>query len=267
MYDDSFDLVRTLLSILVPIIAVIVGFIVIREFRRTSHRRAVGADLPLPLLDFSTAHNVSPPRPELMREPFPGAIRMRRADVPSFAFESHAADALPAASADDGAMRYAPPAPRPRSLADGGGHSGHTMLSPAHAPGMPQAVETPAVRFFHPTDGTLQFLPGRLEIIDGDDVGRDIRFVRTGVGTQGTEVTFGRADGPPYRHVQLRAATVSRRHALMSLDDGLWTIENISSTNPVIVNGGTLNEGDRSAPLHDGDRIELGEIVFRFRER
>ena len=29
-----------------------------------------------------------------------------------------------------------------------------------------------------PMDGTLQFLPGRLEVIDGENPGRDVRFVR-----------------------------------------------------------------------------------------
>ncbi len=146
---------------------------------------------------------------------------------------------------------------------------------------MGEAVEGASIRFWRPADGTLQFLPGRLEIAAGRDAGQEIRFVRTG-GPDGTCITFGRADGPPYRHVQLREPTVSRSHARMVLDqsgtgsrDGSfaqarWRLENLSSTNPVVVNGRSLDANGgatASAMLSEGDRIEMGEVAFVFRER
>jgi hypothetical protein len=149
---------------------------------------------------------------------------------------------------------------------------------------MGEAVDGASVRFWRPADGTLQFLPGRLEIAAGRDAGQEIRFVRTG-GPDGTCITFGRADGPPYRHVQLREPTVSRSHARMVLEPfgsgessrassatngGQWRLENLSSTNPVVVNGKSLDLNGGAATsviLSEGDRIEMGEVAFVFRER
>ena len=146
---------------------------------------------------------------------------------------------------------------------------------------MGEAVDGASIRFWRPADGTLQFLPGRLEIAAGRDAGQEIRFVRTG-GPDGTCITFGRADGPPYRHVQLREPTVSRSHARMVLDQtgggspdataqpARWRLENLSSTNPVVVNGRSLDPKGgsmASVMLSEGDRIEMGEVAFVFRER
>ncbi|HEX5072155.1 MAG TPA: FHA domain-containing protein [Gemmatimonadaceae bacterium] len=146
---------------------------------------------------------------------------------------------------------------------------------------MGEAVDGASVRFWRPADGTLQFLPGRLEIAAGRDAGQEIRFVRTG-GPDGTCITFGRADGPPYRHVQLREPTVSRSHARMVLEQtgtgsrdggsnqGRWRLENLSSTNPVVINGRSLDANGgamASVMLSEGDRIEMGEVAFVFRER
>jgi pSer/pThr/pTyr-binding forkhead associated (FHA) protein len=143
------------------------------------------------------------------------------------------------------------------------------------------AVEGLSMRYWRPADGTLQFLPGRLEVIAGRDAGQEIRFVRT-PGPDGTRVTFGRAEGAPYRHIQLREPTVSRAHARMILEitsqnggdastsTARWRLENLSATNPVVVNGTPLAADESesgSVVLDDGDRIEMGEVVFRFRER
>jgi len=146
---------------------------------------------------------------------------------------------------------------------------------------MGEAVDGASVRFWRPADGTLQFLPGRLEIAAGRDAGQEIRFVRTS-GPDGTCITFGRADGPPYRHVQLREPTVSRAHARMVLEapnggprdsaaqPAQWRLENLSSTNPVVINGRSLGPKGgamASVMLSEGDRIEMGEVAFVFRER
>ena len=79
------------------------------------------------------------------------------------------------------------------------------------------------------------------------------------------EVTIGRGDGPPYRHIKLSARTVSRQHARLKFENGRWTISNLSMTNPTVVNGEELSEGTDCRLLHDGDTIEMGEIVLRFR--
>jgi hypothetical protein len=127
------------------------------------------------------------------------------------------------------------------------------------------AVASRVVQEVAPSEGTLQFLPGRLEVIEGDVPGRDIRFVRTW--GEIPEVTFGRVAGPPYRHVQLRSQTVSRQHARMQFIDGRWKLTNMSQTNPVVVNGQPLESSLGQRVLHEGDEIEMGDVLFRFRER
>ncbi len=121
------------------------------------------------------------------------------------------------------------------------------------------------MQFSIPTDGTLQFLPGRLELIAGTDTGREIRFVRLPDAAI-PEITFGRTAGTPYRHIQLLDGTVSRMHASMRLENGRWSLTNRSTTNPVVYNGEVLGEAETRA-LDDGDRIEMGELAFRFRSR
>lgn len=118
--------------------------------------------------------------------------------------------------------------------------------------------------------GTIQFLPGRLEVLQGRTMeGQEIRFVRPERAGDRAVVTFGRGDGAPYRHVQLKVPTVSRLHARMALEPGsdAWTLENLSSTNPVALNGVDLAADASPVALADGDRIEMGEIVFVFRAR
>jgi hypothetical protein len=126
-------------------------------------------------------------------------------------------------------------------------------------------IEGHLLRFSVPQEGTLQFLPGRLEITSGADAGREVRFVRV-PGPDGTTVTFGRSEGPAYRHIQLREATVSRQHARLRLEQAQWHLTNLSATNPVVYNGRQLRDGEEQ-PLSDGDRIEMGEVVFGFRSR
>ena len=137
------------------------------------------------------------------------------------------------------------------------------VVSDAGVPGT--MVEGHAIRFSVPADGTLQFLPGRLEIGSGLDAGREIRFVHV-PGPDGTEVTFGRDEGALYRHIQLRDKTVSRQHAVLQWREGHWYLSNRSQTNPVARNGVVL--GTIDAPcLQDGDRLEMGEVIFTFRSR
>jgi hypothetical protein len=122
------------------------------------------------------------------------------------------------------------------------------------------------LRLERPHDGTLQFLPGRLEILDGAEAGQEVKFVRT-PGPDGTTITFGRAEGAQYRHVQLHEPTVSRMHAKLALDGKSWSLVNLSATNPVVVNGLPLSGEGSTVVLREGDRIEMGEVVFRFRAK
>lgn len=157
--------------------------------------------------------------------------------------------------------RYSPASNRGVRLVSGGTPNEISIVEPAAE--YATLVDGHSIRFYRPADGTLQFLPGRLEVIEGRDAGHEIRFVRTS-GENSDVITFGRLEGPPYRHIQLREATVSRQHARMLLRDGRWLLENLSGTNPVVVNGHALTGQGSSVMLANGDRVEMGAVTFRF---
>jgi hypothetical protein len=152
--------------------------------------------------------------------------------------------------------------PRPLQPFSGESAVATAAAKPQSAPD--SLVDGKTIRFHRPMDGTLQILPGRLDIVEGDEAGQTIRFVRT---SPEVEISFGRTDGPAYRHIQLRAPTVSRKHALMRMEGARWSIANLSRTNPVVVNGDELGAEGEARTLREGDRIEMGEIAFVFRER
>jgi FHA domain-containing protein len=135
-------------------------------------------------------------------------------------------------------------------------------------PGSPSAhlVQGAQLRFFRAEEGTLEFLPGRLEVVGGEDIGQEIHFARQ-VGDEDITITFGRSEGPPLRHVQLLDPTVSRQHARMTFAGHRWHLSNLSTTNAVLLNGSALPDGGAAITLQDGDRLEMGAVQFVFHER
>jgi hypothetical protein len=263
------------------IIVIVAAAIVVAVIRR--RRRAQAMQAPLPLIPFSAGHGrgFGPPRPDrTFRSPAPNAFDRPTAQTPAWS--------APVGDRVARTHQESPYAPPPQGNPLGGTPPVHgPSSSPLAATAQPNdavggaAVDGALMRYWRPADGTLQFLPGRLEVVAGRDAGHEIRFVRT-PGPDGTRVTFGRAEGAPYRHIQLREPTVSRTHARMTLEvtnrnggdastsTARWRLENLSATNPVVVNGTPLAADDSekcSVMLDDGDRIEMGEVVFRFRER
>ena len=192
-------------------------------------------------------------------QPAPHAPAMPHVPTPSSRpFDVDTAAPTPTAR-QESVRPEAPPAPSRNG--GGNGRSSAGALPPLPFAESAAMVPVPA--------GTVQFLPGRLEVLQGRGVaGQELRFIRPDNPAERPSVTFGRGEGPPYRHVQLRAPTVSRLHArIVLLDGGVWTLENLSTTNPIVLNGAELVAGSSPAPLADGDRIEMGEIVFRYRDR
>jgi pSer/pThr/pTyr-binding forkhead associated (FHA) protein len=101
-----------------------------------------------------------------------------------------------------------------------------------------------------------------MEVVAGGLRGREIRFVRT----DGDTYTFGRQGGTDASQIQVENATVSRQHAAMRFVNGRWRIRNLSTTNPLRINGEIADTPRREYTLHDGDRVEMGEVAFLFRE-
>ena len=267
------------------VLIVVFGLAIVVIRRRRRERLSLA---PLPLIPFSAGRSGvgPPPRPVTGFQPPVPSPNQDWAAAPTPGWAAPVVAERP--PVPPAPSPYAPPvapasAPATRgSYAAAGNPLAGTALPNDAVVGA--AVDGESVRYWRPADGTLQFLPGRLEVIAGRDAGQEIRFVRT-PGPEGTRVTFGRAEGAPYRHVQLREPTVSRAHARMTLEVGSsggggngsggangakWRLENLSATNPVVVNGRALaaDEGPAcSVVLGEGDRIEMGEVVFRFHEK
>lgn len=258
------------------ILTLLAAFIVVGAFVARRRRRAARDLDTLPLFTI--------PASSLSRIARPSSGRITPTSIPARKVTRSTEDRV------EHDVRFAPSAATIRTR-DGGVSTLAMPSRPEPAVTQPneaigQAIDGASVRYWRVADGTLQFLPGRLEIAAGHDIGHEIRFVRT-AGPDGTSITFGRADGPPYRHVQLREPTVSRVHARMALEssaasNGLatggttetgaarWRLVNLSSTNPVVLNGQALDaEGGplASVILSEGDRIEMGEVAFVFHSR
>lgn len=123
------------------------------------------------------------------------------------------------------------------------------------------AAET--VHLPRPTEEAVQLLPARLEVVAGMPRRQEIRFVRTP--GRPPQMILGRAPGGSPQHVTLTSSTVSRRHARVAFTDGKWKVVNLSTTNPVVVNDRALSGKRSERVLTDGDTIELGDVVLRFR--
>lgn len=126
-------------------------------------------------------------------------------------------------------------------------------------------IEGKTIKMAVPPEGTLKLLPGRFVVLSGDDNIKEIRFYKTKAQEE-CEITFGRASGKPFSHIQLKPMTVSALHAKVVYNVGKFTLINYSKTNPTKVNGQELKENE-SVELKDGARIEMGEIVFEFQAR
>jgi hypothetical protein len=124
----------------------------------------------------------------------------------------------------------------------------------------PAGTET--VHFRRPSDQAVQLLPGRLQVLSGLTMPREIRFVR--MPGERPQLILGREPGSSPPHVALPSSTVSRKHARLDFSAGRWGLTNLSRTNPVVLNDETLSSTDGERALVDGDRIELGDVVLRF---
>ncbi len=94
---------------------------------------------------------------------------------------------------------------------------------------------------------------GRLEILNGGFEGMTYDL------SEDREVVVGRN---PTTQITLLDEGISREHALILYDEDLpgYVIEDLASTNGTKLNGKRI----RSSPLAEGDRIQIGQTLFRF---
>ncbi|AGC44329.1 FHA domain-containing protein [Myxococcus stipitatus DSM 14675] len=119
-----------------------------------------------------------------------------------------------------------------------------------------------------PTDrglGTLAVLKGMLTGLDAPTPSRAATLTcLTGLDVGRTHALaeslteLGRGQEATLR---LRDRSVSRNHARIHHDEGVFTLEDLGSPNGVYVNGQRVRE---QMPLTDGDVVELGRTLLRF---
>jgi hypothetical protein len=257
------------IGIIVGTLALVLGITLLgmrlARWRRDVALRRHGAPiLVMPLADDASGNA---PRPVLSRvesaenasrSPAQAPVSMRRITPPATPAAPNAAEATRRALPAQSSMPD-----EPGDTIDTGPFRAGEMQ-----PGSPSAhlVAGAQVRFFRAEEGTLEFLPGRLEIVGGEDVGHEIFFARQ-MGETRTTMTFGRSEGPPLRHIQLLDPTVSRQHAQMTWDGERWHLTNLSSTNAVVLDGRPLETSGQEVVLEDGARIEMGAVTFVFHGR
>jgi pSer/pThr/pTyr-binding forkhead associated (FHA) protein len=71
------------------------------------------------------------------------------------------------------------------------------------------------------------------------------------------QITIGRTEE---NDVVLYEQGVSRRHARISRQDGRYILEDLESANGTLLNGNKIQK----ETLNDGDRVGIGDVVFRF---
>ena len=98
----------------------------------------------------------------------------------------------------------------------------------------------------------VQMGTGRLEIMNGGFEGMTYDLAAE-------EIVIGRN---PTTDITLLDEGISREHALVLFDEEApgYVIEDLASTNGTKVNGKRV----RSAPLAEGDEIQIGQTLFRF---
>ena len=91
-----------------------------------------------------------------------------------------------------------------------------------------------------------------LFVIQGADQGKRFEF-------KTSPVPLGRDNS---NAIRLHDTEVSRRHAEIRLEDEAYRIVDLGSANGTFVNGHLVDQ----APLHTGDRLQLGQTVMLYNE-
>ena len=95
----------------------------------------------------------------------------------------------------------------------------------------------------------------QLVTLEGTQVGKSYPLT-------GAETRIGRLES---NDLVLRSNPVSKRHACVIQEQGLFFIEDLGSTNGVVVNGQKLTADMRKRLFH-GDNIRLSDHLFMFRQ-
>ena len=114
---------------------------------------------------------------------------------------------------------------------------------------------------------TMQFIPGKLEILTGEDTGKS--FMLPGYPTpEGSIVTLGKKKLTGDRansHIQIdqKYLTVSRMQAELIYVNGKLFVRNLSTTNITQVDGRALDANEK-VELKPGAVMKTGELEFKY---
>ncbi len=99
---------------------------------------------------------------------------------------------------------------------------------------------------------TRSAIPPRLELVRGPTAPRSLSL-------SGDEVVIGRSN---QANICLESSLLSRRHALIRKLGPEFRLFDLESANGVFLNGVRVH----SAGLHEGDTIQIGDVVLVFHE-
>lgn len=124
------------------------------------------------------------------------------------------------------------------------------------------------IKIVPPAPQTITFIPGKLEIISGEDKGKSFRIAGFPT-SEGSVVSIGRevvTGERAYAHIQLneKFRTVSRRQAELIYKDHKLLIRNLSETNLTQVDGLELQPGE-CTELKPDAKIRTGELEFQYK--
>jgi hypothetical protein len=165
---------------------------------------------------------------------------------------------------------YIPPTVKMPSGGDSNFEVPPTVKMPsAGSPSFPPMDNTndfKTIKITNNSPKTLKFIPGYLEITDGEDRGK--RFKISGYPTtEGNIVSIGREEikgERSYSHIQLLERTVSRKQAEIIERNQKLYIKNYSEINPTRINDEEIPVGEEKE-LNQRDRIRTGEVEFTYK--
>ena len=137
---------------------------------------------------------------------------------------------------------------------------GRSVGTCAFMPDGAEVIEGATIKMHAPPPNTLKLLPGSFEVVAGEPEIEEIRLYRTSPDPE-IETTIGRLPGEPYKHIQLKLQTVSRKQAKLVFSNGNYTLINYApdTSNPTRINGQEMAVNE-SRVLEEGDRIQMGEV-------
>ena len=76
----------------------------------------------------------------------------------------------------------------------------------------------------------------------------------------GEQVTIGRRDDC---NIVIGVSTVSRQHALIYAQQGVFMVRNLSQTNPIRLNNQHRLNHEQTSSLSTGDLLQIGPVTFQ----